>query len=105
MAGERTNVSETPKGDTSNTETLKNKASEAAADLRNRASETRDEVREHADALSAQAKEAMSEYYQQGREKAVKWEQVLESQIRAKPLQSLLVASGIGLVIGLLWRR
>ena len=45
------------------------------------------------------------EYYQQGREKVQVLEQTLEAQIRAKPIQSLLIAGGIGLLLGLLWNR
>jgi ElaB/YqjD/DUF883 family membrane-anchored ribosome-binding protein len=33
------------------------------------------------------------------------WQQQLESQVREKPLQSLLMAAGIGLLFGLLKRR
>ena len=105
MASDQTTVSGTSRADAHNTETLKTKAQEAAADIRERAHETGEQIREHAEALSAQAQEMASEYFQQGRKKAAEWEQILEKQIRKKPLQSLLVAGGIGLLIGLLWRR
>ena len=105
MSDERTSVEETSKVDSSGAETLKNKAQETAAELRDLANESRDQVREHAEAFSAQAKEAASEYYRQGREKAAEWGRVLEDQIRDKPIQSLLVVGGIGVLLGLLWRR
>jgi ElaB/YqjD/DUF883 family membrane-anchored ribosome-binding protein len=31
--------------------------------------------------------------------------QTLEDQIRARPLEALLIAGGVGLLLGLLWRR
>ena len=105
MESNRTNVVEDANANPSSTETLKNKAQETAAEVRDRAKKTRDQVREHAEALSGQAKEMTSEYYQHGLEKAAEWEEVLENQIREKPIPSLLIAGGIGLLLGLLWRR
>ena len=51
------------------------------------------------------SKETMIEYYEQGRESLQDLNQTLEAQIRERPLQTLLVAGGIGLLLGLLWRR
>jgi ElaB/YqjD/DUF883 family membrane-anchored ribosome-binding protein len=76
-----------------------------ADELREAAHETRDQIRERSQELSTHAQEVASEYYQLGREKAQEWEQTLEAQIREKPIQSLLIAGGIGLFLGLLWRR
>ena len=105
MERNRTNVVEEADASPSSTETLKNKAQETAAEVRDRAKKTRDQVREQAGALSDQAREMTSEYYQHGLEKAAEWEEVLENQIREKPIPSLLIAGGIGLLLGLLWRR
>lgn len=105
MESNRTNVVEEANATPGGTETLKNKAQETAAEVRDQAKKTRDQVRAQAEALSDQAKEMTSEYYQHGLEKAAEWEEVLENQIREKPIQSLLVAGGIGLLLGLLWRR
>jgi ElaB/YqjD/DUF883 family membrane-anchored ribosome-binding protein len=105
MDSNRTNVDEASTVNPSSTETLKNKAQETAAEVRDRANKTREQVREHTEALSNQAKEMTSEYYQQGLEKASEWEGMLENQIREKPIPSLLVAGGIGLLLVLLWRR
>jgi len=55
--------------------------------------------------MGAQVKETMAEYYEQGRESLEDLNQTLEAQIRERPLQALLVAGGIGLLLGLLWRR
>jgi ElaB/YqjD/DUF883 family membrane-anchored ribosome-binding protein len=53
----------------------------------------------------APATEIASEYYQQGREQVLALEQTIEAQIRDKPIQSLLIAGGVGLLIGFLCRR
>jgi len=76
-----------------------------ANELREAARETRDQIRERSQELSTHAQEVVSEYYQLGRERAQEWEQTLEAQIREKPIQSLLIAGGVGLLLGLLWRR
>lgn len=55
--------------------------------------------------LTAQGQEVAAEYYQQGRERMLAWQQQLEHQVREKPLQSLLMAAGLGLLFGLLRRR
>ena len=55
--------------------------------------------------VQVSVKETMIEYYEQGRESLQDLNQTLEAQIRERPLQTLLVAGGIGLLLGLLWRR
>ena len=49
--------------------------------------------------------ETASQSYEQGRQQLAAWEQSFEENIRAKPLQSVLLATGIGLLLGLLWRK
>jgi ElaB/YqjD/DUF883 family membrane-anchored ribosome-binding protein len=55
--------------------------------------------------LGTQAKETVSEYYEQGRETIRALPKTMEAQIRARPLEAVLVAAGVGLLLGLLWRR
>jgi ElaB/YqjD/DUF883 family membrane-anchored ribosome-binding protein len=43
--------------------------------------------------------------YQRGRAQALAWEQTLTTQVREKPLQSLLIVGGIGVLLGFLWQR
>jgi ElaB/YqjD/DUF883 family membrane-anchored ribosome-binding protein len=52
-----------------------------------------------------QVGETASQYYKQGREQLEDVTQTLEENIRAKPLQSVLLATGLGLLLGLLWKR
>ncbi len=63
------------------------------------------QVKETMQDIGTQVKETMTEYYEQGRESLQDLSQTLEAQIRERPLQALLIAGGIGLLLGLLWRR
>jgi len=63
------------------------------------------EVGQKVQELTTQGQEIAAEYYQQGRERVLAWQQQLQTQVREKPLQSLLMAAGIGLLFGLLRRR
>jgi len=69
------------------------------------AEETGKEMRAQAQELIAQGKEVVAEYYEEGRNQAIAWQQQLENQVREKPLQSLLMAVGVGLLLGMLRRR
>ena len=69
------------------------------------AEETGKEIGGQAQELIAQGKEVAAEYYEEGRNQVLAWQQQLEYQVREKPLQSLLMAAGVGLLLGLLRRR
>jgi len=70
-----------------------------------RIQETGQELLDKAQELTTQGKEVAVEYYEEGREQVLAWQQQLENQVREKPLQSILMAAGIGLLFGLLRRR
>ena len=67
--------------------------------------ETAKEMRDKAQELMTQGKEVAAEYYEEGRTQVLAWQQQLENQVREKPLQALLMAAGVGLLLGLLRRR
>jgi ElaB/YqjD/DUF883 family membrane-anchored ribosome-binding protein len=67
--------------------------------------ETAKEMHDKAQDLMTQGKEVAAEYYEEGRNQVLAWQQQLEHQVREKPLQSILIAAGIGLLYGLLRRR
>lgn len=50
-------------------------------------------------------RENASEYYQQGVKKAQSLEKSLETKIKENPLQALLIAAGVGFVLGAVWKR
>jgi len=49
--------------------------------------------------------ETTSAAYEQGREQIAHVGQSLEEHIRDKPLQSVLMAAGLGMIIAFLWKR
>jgi ElaB/YqjD/DUF883 family membrane-anchored ribosome-binding protein len=63
------------------------------------------QIRDTAQEVGTRAQETAAQYYEQGRESLQELNQNVEARIREKPLQALLVAGGIGLLLGLLWRR
>ncbi len=83
------------------TEHLKESAQQVSENLRNIGSQARDAANEKFSDLKQQA----NEYYDQSRERAHEWEQGLEQYVQDKPIQSLLIAAGVGLVLGMLWKR
>jgi len=80
-------------------------AQHTASEQREWMQETGREVSQKVQELTRQGQEVAAEYYQQGREHVLAWQQQLEHQVREKPLQSLLMAVGLGLLVGLLRRR
>lgn len=51
------------------------------------------------------AKQKTSEYYEKGKKRASEFEDQVESYIRQKPLKSVLIAAGAGLLVGFLLTR
>jgi ElaB/YqjD/DUF883 family membrane-anchored ribosome-binding protein len=50
-------------------------------------------------------KENAGEYYHEGLERAKNLEKTVETRIKQHPLQSLLIAIGLGFLVGMLLRR
>jgi ElaB/YqjD/DUF883 family membrane-anchored ribosome-binding protein len=63
------------------------------------------EVGTHLAQTARQVGETASAYYDQGRETMEAYEGYLEERIRAKPLQCIAIAAGVGLLFGLLWKK
>ena len=51
------------------------------------------------------AEERISGYYRDGIKKAQGLEENLETEIRKNPIRSLMIAAGVGLLLGALWRH
>lgn len=78
---------------------------ENAAQLQQNLREMGSQVRDAASEKIGQLRDRASEYYEQGRRRAAEWEQNLESYVQEKPIQSLLIAAGVGMLLGIFWRR
>jgi len=84
---------------------MKEVVSEKAGELRERASAMYAEGKDKAAAYYEQGKAAAGEYWQEGTERAREFEQDVETYIRQKPIQSVLIAVGVGVVLGALLKR
>jgi ElaB/YqjD/DUF883 family membrane-anchored ribosome-binding protein len=83
------------------TQQLKDKASEVASSVRDVTSQVRDAATEKYENL----RDSATEYYQAGRDKAVEWQNQLEDYVREQPLKSVLIAAGVGVLLGIIWKR
>ena len=102
----RANEATTTTGPSSSSmEALRDQAQEAGRDVAHRVRQVGEEIAEKAQYLGEHGKEIAADYYEQGRQQAAIWEHELEQQIREKPIQSILIAGGIGLLLGILCRR
>jgi len=86
-------------------DTLRDKAQAAGREVADKFQEAGQEVAHQAQRLGAHGQALASDYYQQGRDQAIVWQEQLEQQIREKPIQSLLIAGGIGVLLGIMLRR
>ena len=76
-------------------------AQESSRQERDKAQAIGTQVRDTAQQVS----NAASEYYEQGREQIEHVGQSLEDHIREKPLQSVLMAAGLGMLMAFLWKH
>jgi ElaB/YqjD/DUF883 family membrane-anchored ribosome-binding protein len=83
------------------TERVREKAAEAAQNIRDIGGDVQNAAREQFDNFRSSA----GDYYEQGRDRAMEWEESIESYVQEKPLKALAIAAGVGLLIGLFWRR
>ena len=84
---------------------VRDRAQEAGAQVRDKAQEAGAQVRDKAQEMVRQGKETASDSYQQGRQQMEAVEHTLEDGIRAKPLQSVFIAAGIGMLLGLVLKK
>jgi ElaB/YqjD/DUF883 family membrane-anchored ribosome-binding protein len=55
--------------------------------------------------VAAGARDAAADKFKKSRDAAVRWEHSIEAHIAEKPYQTLLMAAGVGFLIGMLWKR
>lgn len=82
-------------------DTLRDTASQVKDNLRDLGSQVRTAATDQYDHLRQQA----TDYYSEGRARAEDFEHSLESYVQEKPIQSLLIAAGVGVLMGVLWKR
>ena len=77
----------------------------ATSQIRDKASEMAGAVKDAASQQYERARDTAEEYYDRGREKAQEWERGIEEYVQEQPIKALLIAAGIGLVFGVLWKK
>lgn len=94
------------------TQQLRDTAAQVKESVKNLGNQARDaathgyeQVRQQAGDAYEHGKQKAGEAYEHGKEKARQYEQTLEQYVQEKPIQSLLIAAGVGVVLGILWKR
>ena len=82
-------------------ENIREKTGEIKSSLQEMGSNAKQMAQEQYEGM----RDSMSAYYEQGRERAMELEHSLENRVREKPISSILVATGLGFLIGMLWMR
>lgn len=80
---------------------LREQVSAVTEDIQGMGVIARDAVQEGLEHMQENA----SEFYDQGRDTARKAARSLEQYIAGQPLMSILIAGGLGLLVGRFWRR
>jgi ElaB/YqjD/DUF883 family membrane-anchored ribosome-binding protein len=78
---------------------------DAGTQAREKAAEQVEHLKETASQYYDQGRQMAQDYYEQGRQKAMEYQENLESYVREQPVKAVLIAAGIGLLVGFLWRR
>jgi ElaB/YqjD/DUF883 family membrane-anchored ribosome-binding protein len=81
--------------------TLENQNSSTSDQFKDSAQNIGQEVRN----MSGQARGIAREYFEEGKKKLSSFESQFEKYVSEKPVQSVLIAAGVGVVLGLLWKR
>ena len=84
---------------------VQERAQELGAQVRSWTQEVGGQLKEGAQEAMHQAGTSASQLSTQGREAVGQLEKTLEDYVRAKPLQSLMIAAGVGVMVALLWRK
>jgi len=88
-------------GNAAGVQQLKDTAAQVGQQVKDVAGQYRDQAREQYDNLRQQA----SDYYDQGRQQAAEWQEGVESYVQEQPVKALLIAAGVGMLLGILWKR
>jgi ElaB/YqjD/DUF883 family membrane-anchored ribosome-binding protein len=77
----------------------------AAEKVRDQASQVAGQVRDAAREKYEELRDQAADYYEQGREKAHEWQHGVEQYVQEQPIKALLIAAGVGMLLGILWKR
>ena len=74
-------------------------------ELRAKGAQVKTDISELGSAVKDVAAEKFNSWYKEGREKVVKLEKELENKIREYPLQTVMIAAGVGFLAGYIVSR
>jgi len=63
------------------------------------------EAKQKAAGVVDESKQRTAEYYQRGKQEAARFEDQVETYIRENPLKSVMIATGLGVVLGMFLSR
>ena len=77
----------------------------ATSQLRDKAQEVVGNVKDAANEQYEHLRDTAEEYYEMGRDTAQQRQRGLEEYVQEKPVKALLIAAGVGMLMGILWKR
>ena len=80
-------------------------AETAAGELKVKATEALEKGKHRASEMYESGKHRAAELYESGKERAAEWKGGFQEGIREKPIQSVLIAAAVGVVIGVIVGR
>ena len=84
----------------STTDRLREKVSEAVQSVQDMGNTAKGFAQEKLEEVRESVGESVGHYYEQGRAKAKEIEHTLESMVRQQPVKALMIAVGVGLILG-----
>ncbi|HTU26707.1 MAG TPA: hypothetical protein VMF30_14965 [Pirellulales bacterium] len=80
-------------------------AKEKATQIQDAVGQHAAEIRDATVRKAEDLRDRAGEYYEENIGRAIDIERTLEQRIREKPLQSIAIAAGVGMFLGVLWSR
>jgi ElaB/YqjD/DUF883 family membrane-anchored ribosome-binding protein len=84
---------------------VQERVQEIGTQVHNWAQELGSQLQEGVQEARQRVEASASQLSEQGHEAVGQLEKALADYIRARPLQSLMIAAGMGMLVGLLWRK
>lgn len=83
------------------TDNLRDSAGQIGQQVRDMGGQVKDAAKEQYNNL----KDRASDYYDQGKEMMEKYSDSVEQYIQEQPIKAVLIAAGVGLLLGMWWKR
>lgn len=77
----------------------------AVGQIRDQASQMAGQVRDAAVEQYENLRDTAQDYYEQGRQKAQERQHSLEDYVHEQPMKALLIAAGVGVLLGIIWKK